>query len=337
MKNMYGDISPRTATKASKKLLSVGQPIMALQRTAMVDNQEMKSTKSITWRRYHNFPAVPQPMAEGVTPPGRRMTYSDYTATLEWFGDVVEITDTVQDTHEDPILRTAVRRCGEQAAETIEVVTFDELKAGTNVYYAGSATSRATVDAKITRGDLRKVTRGFARHRATKITEIVSPTPKISTQGVEASFFAYAHTDLDSDIRDMTGFKQVVEYGNPGQAVPGECGSVEQVRFILSSLYEPWEQSGASSTSWLSGGVEVSVAAQADVYPVIVVARDSYATVRLQGRKASTVYVLNPNIARGADPLGRQGTVGWKIPYACAILNEMWIARIEVAATADLS
>jgi len=28
------------------------------------------------------------------------------------------------------------------------------------------------------------------------------------------------------------------------------------------------------------------------------------------------------------------GDVGWKTYYACAILNEQWIARLEVAATA---
>jgi len=31
------------------------------------------------------------------------------------------------------------------------------------------------------------------------------------------------------------------------------------------------------------------------------------------------------------DPLGQSGSVGWKSWYACQILNEDWIYRVECA------
>jgi len=71
------------------------------------------------------------------------------------------------------------------------------------------------------------------------------------------------------------------------------------------------------------------------VYPLLIVARDAYAVVRLQGRQAAKVMVLNPNKPRGGDPLGQKGTVSWKTYYTAAILNEEWIARLECACTAN--
>jgi N4-gp56 family major capsid protein len=43
---------------------------------------------------------------------------------------------------------------------------------------------------------------------------------------------------------------------------------------------------------------------------------------------------LNPGTPSKSDPLGQVGFVGWKTYFAAKILNENWIARIEVGATA---
>jgi N4-gp56 family major capsid protein len=43
--------------------------------------------------------------------------------------------------------------------------------------------------------------------------------------------------------------------------------------------------------------------------------------------------VVNPKPAPG-DPLAQRGTVGWKAWQAAVILNDAWMARAEVAATA---
>ena len=334
--NTYGDLSPRVGVKAAARLLRVGQPLMVTQRFGQMDTHKQNSGKVRKWRRYHSFPVTTAPLAEGVAPAGHAITFTDYTATLQQYGDVAELTDHITDTHEDPILQVAMDRSGEQFAKVIESLTIDVLKGGTNVFYAAGVASRTLVNSPVTRGDLRKVTRGFSRALASPLTQIIGPTAKISTQGVERGYFAMGHTDLDSDIRGITGFVNVVAYGNPGQAQAGEIGSVEQVRFILTPMFEPWSAAGASGTTYLSNGSIPSGASSADVYPLLVVARDAYACVRLQGRQAVNIAVLNPT-PRGGDPLGQKGSVGWKTWFAAAILNEQWIARIECAATANPS
>ncbi len=337
MHNTYGDISPRVGVKAAARLLRVGQPLMVTQRFGQMDTHKKNTGKVRKWRRYHSFPVTTAPLAEGIAPAGHGLPFTDYTATLQQFGDVTDLTDVIADTHEDPILKVMMDRTGEQFAKVIETLTINIMKGGTNVYYAGGVASRSLVDGVITRGDLRKVVRGFDRASASKFTKIIAPSKNISTMGVEPAYWAMGHTDLDSDVRGITGFKAVVEYANPGQAQMGECGSAEQVRFVLTNMFTPWMATGASGTTYLSNGAPVTVGAAADVYPIIVVARDAYGVVRLQGHKAVHISVLNPNNPRGGDTLGQNGSVGWKTWFAGTILNEDWIARIEVAATANPS
>lgn len=333
--NRYGDISPRTAVRAAKRLLKVFQPLTHTQRFGQKDNQEGNSGLVRKWRRYHSFPAAAAPLVEGVTPPGQPITYTDFVATLQQYGDKVTLTDVVQDTHEDPVLREMTEKLGIQAAQTIELVTLEVLKAGTNVYWANAVGGRTSVAATISRGDIRRIVRTLDRAVAQPHTSIIKATPDTATEPVDAAFFAICHTDLIPDLKNCSGFTAVKNYPNPGQALPGEVGAVDRVRFIATQNMLPWLAAGASGTTMLSGGVKVSSAAAADVYPIVIFGQDAYGTVRLQGMDAAKVYVLNPGVARGGDELAQRGSVGWKMMSAAAILNQAWMVRYEVACTAD--
>lgn len=130
----YGDISPRTGGIAKTRLLKRGQHMMVVERFGQVDPQQKNKTKIAKWRRYNSLARATAPLAEGIPPAGQKLTYTDVTAALEQYGDSVEITDVIADTHEDPVLMETMDLCGEQAAETIEELRINVLKAGTNVY-----------------------------------------------------------------------------------------------------------------------------------------------------------------------------------------------------------
>lgn len=330
----YGDISPRTAAFAKKRLLIRGQHLMVTERFGQVDPQQQNKSKTAKWRRYNSLARATAPLAEGVPPTGQQLTYTDVQATLEQYGDTVKLTDVIKDTHEDPVFQETFDLCGEQAAETIEVVRIAFLKAGTNVFYGSGVASRTLVNAAPTRGDLRKIYRYFKRHKAMEISKIIRASHKISTEPVASAYFAMGHTDLDADIRGMANFVPAEQYSDSTRMIEGEIGKVDQFRFVLTALFEPWETSGASGTTFLSGGAEVSSAASCDVYPLIIVARNAYAIVPLQGYNSVTPIVVNPKPS-SSDPLGQIGWAGWKTWQAGAILNQTWVARLEVAATAS--
>ncbi len=331
----YGDISPRTAGFAAAKLLDVGQPLMITERFGQVDPQGKNKTKTRKWRRYESFPAATSPLAEGITPEAQVPTYTDVTATLEQYGATVQLTDVIVDTHEDAVLNEMMTRCGEQAAETVETIRIAILKAGTNVYYANGVASRLLVTSPATRSDFRKIKRAFKRAKAMEISSIITASARISTTPVAAAYFAMGHTDLDADLRGVTGFAPIEQYSSSEKALPGEIGKIESIRIILTSLFSPWlaAATSISSATYLTGGTSGTGAP--DVYPIIVVARDAYAIVPLQGQNAITPMVLNPGKPDKSDPLGQRGYVSWKTMQTAAILNQNWIARLEVACTTN--
>jgi len=337
MVNQFGNISPRTAGFAVARLLERGQYLLTTERFGSFDAQPQNKTKTRKWRRYESLDPATAPLAEGVSPAGKRMTFTDVTAVLQQYGDLVILTDVIQDTHEDPVLAEYMDIVGEQAAETIEIVRITTLKAGSNVFYGGGVASRAAVNSVAARGDFRLMYRAFKRNKATEISRIISPTANIATEPVMPAYFAMGHTDLDADLRGIPGFIPWQKYSQPGQALPGEIGASEQIRIILTGLFSPWLAAGTAGTTYLSGGVAVASSTAADVYPIITVGRNAYGIVPLQGKNAVTPIVLNPNNPNGADRLGQQGSVGWKTWQTVGRLNELWMARLEVAATANPS
>lgn len=333
--NDTGDLDQRTATYAAKRLLKRAQETMILERFGMKDPQAQNKGKVRTYRRYNSFPPLPAtaPLAEGQTPTAKKITYTDVSVTLETYGELVEITREVKVYHEDPVFKEVFDALGEQQAEVIELIRWNALKAGTNVFYANGASSRATVNSPAKLSDLKKISRSFRRNRAKKITRIISATPNVATEPIKAGFILIGHTDCLPDLEALDGWIPVANYSSSMKAMPNEEGSIDQFRVLLSDVFEPWEAAGASGTTYLSGRVEVSVAAQADVYPLVCLARDAYAMVPLQGLGAVTPSMLLPKKAPG-DPMGRVGSVSWEADQACVILTQSYIARLEVACSA---
>jgi N4-gp56 family major capsid protein len=330
--NKYGDISPRTAALATKRLLDRGQVGMNIERFGYFDPQPRNASDTRKWRRYLTLPRAVAPLAECITPPGKNLAFRDYSATLEEWGDIINISGKVADLHEDPVLTEAMDLAGEQASESIEYARWVQLCAGTVVYYTGSATQRSEVVAAPSIKNVRQIVRNFDRFRAKKLTKIVNGTTRVGTTPIEASFICLCHTDLKGDLRNMTGFQTVDKYGDSMNALPNEVGNAEDVRFLCSSLYDPYLASGATTSAMISNGTLGSASA-ADVYPMIFFGANAYGITPLAGKRAVEIGVINPGTKTKSDPLGRFGFVSWKTWQAFAILNDLWVARLEAAAT----
>ncbi len=322
---VYGDISPRTAAFAVAKLLKRGVPFLVIEKFGQVFVMPDKSTKVAKFRRYNALPWANVPLVEGVTPAGKKVSVTDVTATLDQYGDYTTFTDVIQDTHEDPFLSAVTEVLGEQAAQTMEKVRYDIIKAGTNVFYANGS-ARTDVNTPITLATLRKATRALKRQNAVHITSVVSSTPDFRTEPVEAAYIALVHPDVENDVRNLTGFIPTKQYGTvtPWQ---NEIGAVEDVRFLRSTIFQAFPDAGAATSTMISTTGTVS-----DVYPILMIAKDAYALVPLKGADSMSIMVVNPKPAPG-DPLGQRGTAGWKVMHTAVILNDAWMVRIEAAAT----
>lgn len=322
----YGDISPRTALHAAAEMLSHAMPVLVLSLFGQTKEMPRNSTLTISFRRAVPFSTATTPLVEGVTPSAHKMSFEDVSATLKQYGDVVEISDVVEDTHEDPVLMAAMELTGEQAGATIEELLWGIVKAGTSVFYANGA-SRSAVNTAITLNKQRACTKLLKRQKAKKITKILDSSPDYEVRAVEASYVAIGHTDCESDIRNLTGFVPTSRYGTRSLLCEQEIGAVEDVRYVLSADLDPFADAGGAKGSMVS-----TSGTSADVYPIIVVGREAYAHVPLKGMRSVTPTVVNKKPS-DSDPLAQRTKIGWKTYFAGLILNQSWMTRLEVAVT----
>lgn len=323
----YGDISPRTAAYASKDLLRRGLPLLVLEKFMQGKSLPSNSTKSMSFRRYLALALATTPLTEGVTPTSKKLTLQDVDVTLNQYGDLVEITDVIADTHEDEVLKETVGILGEQAAQTIETIRFNVLKASTSKYYANGS-ARASVNTPLTTSLQKRIIRGMKRQNAGFITTVIKSTPDFNTEAVRPCYVAVTHTDVENDIRDMTGFIDAKDYGHGTTPFEGEIGAVGNVRYIISNIFTAYASAGGTENSMVS-----TDAVSADVYPVIYMGKDAWAGVALKGKFAITPMIINPNKPSKSDPLGQRGSAAWKTFQNAIILNDAFMAVAEVGAT----
>lgn len=333
--NTSGDIGFRSTGLVKKRLLKRGNYRLVAGKFGQPFLQPKHTTLTARWRRYSNFPTADAPLQEGVTPPGRKLAKTDVTSVLQQYGDWAELTDVVFDAHEDDVPRETVNLCGDQMGETVEVVTISTLKAGSTVFYANNAASRTALNSPCLAGDFKRIERSLAKNKAEMVTSMIGASQKISTEPIDPAYIVMGHTDLKADIENLDGFTPVKNYAEMKKVHQTEVGSLGVFRFCLSPLFEPWLEAATSTsvTTYLSNGDIPSAAANPDVYPMLVVAKDSYGVVQLQGMEAVKPAVVRPKPMIG-DELGQRGFVSWKIYYTSVILNQSWLARYEVCATA---
>lgn len=325
--NIYGDISPRTAGYASAELLQRAMPYLVLEKFGQSKPLPNNKTKSVIFRRYNALDNTPNVLIEGVTPTSKSLTKTDVPCTLSQYGDIVTISDVVMDTHEDPVLNEAVQVLSEQAAQMIEKVRYNVVKGGTNVFFA-NGTVRTAVNTAITTTLQRRVVRALKRQNARKLTQVVRSTPNYGTENINAAYIGLVHPDMEPDIRGMSGYVPPEKYGtiSPWE---NELGKVEEVRYLSSTIFEAFLDAGGAA-----GGTFLSNAGtNCDIYPVLYIARDAYGIVPLKGQASITPMVVNPKPS-DSDPLAQRGHCGWKSMQTAIILQDLWMARLEVACSA---
>lgn len=323
----YGDISQRTAAWAATEMLAHAEPILVLSKFGQNKPLPKNKADTVKFRRPVPFATAETPLTEGVTPTAQQMAYEDVTVQLKQYGAVIEVTDKIADLAEDPVLKDSSMLAGEQAAETVEMLTWGVIKAGTNVAYS-NGTARNQVNTAIELNDIRSAVRDLKAQRGKAMTMMLAGSPNYATQPVEGGYIAFAHTDVEADLRNIAGFIPVAEYGSRQPLCPEEIGTIENVRFILSPLLAPFADSGSGTLNGM-----VTSGTNVDVYPVIFIAKEAFGIVPLKGANSIKPTVINPDTATKSDPLGQRGYVGWKTWFAAVRLNEAWMKRVEVGVT----
>ena len=320
-------ISQRTNVYAERQMLRHAAPITVLDKFGLTKRMPKNKSTVIKFRRPKVFSAATTPLVEGVTPQSTAFEYEDVSGTLRQYGQVVTVTDVIEDTHEDPVLQDATMQAGENIARTSEALSWGVLRGGTNVFYANGSV-RTAVNTTISLNKQRAVTRALKAQKAMKVRSMLSGSEDYNTTPIEAAYVAVGHTDLESDIRGLAGFVPTAEYGSRQPICEEEIGSVEDVRYVLSPDLDPYLDAGGTPGAMKSNG-----GSAADVYPILFFGKEAYGSVALRGQGAISPTIIPVGTKTKDDPLGQRGYVGWKMWYLCMILNQGWMARLEVAVT----
>lgn len=297
-------LTPENKTFYIRTLLERLLPDLFLYNDAMKKKLPKNQGKTVNWRKFNSLPPVTVPLTEGKTPDGRNLDVTQIEAILKQYGDYVVTSDELQMTGIDPVVTEASELCGEQAALSVEVALANKLFAGTNVMFAGGKESREALVAGdvITAEYVKKARRQLKKKNARKFSD--------------GYYHAIIDPDMTYDLTNDPAWQDVAKYAKPEQMLKGEIGKMHGFRFMEGTAIEPVSGTGI------------------EVHRALFYGKDSYGAVDLEkGGGKPDIIIKQLGSAGTDDPLNQRGSVGWKLPFTCEILQPDALISFECAVT----
>ena len=222
---------------------------------------------------------------------------SQVTVTLQEYGSAVTTTKKLNLTSFNDVDAALADIIAYNAADSIDKVVASVLTAGTNVIYAGTATSTNTITSSMTLSvaDIREAVVQLRTNKA---------LPRIGEL-----YAAYVHPRQSADLRAEAGtggFQELTKYVDRTPFVAGAVGVLEG-SFVVETPRVPYAAN--------SGSV--------NVYKAFVAGREALAEAMAQ----DITTVIGPEI----DALRRFRTIGWYYFGGFNRLREAALYRIESA------
>lgn len=321
------EISSALTEFYNRQLLERAMPFMNHDLFGQIRPLPQKNSKIAKFRRYESLSTATTPLTEGVPPSSTDPSYTDVTATIATYGSYIEYSDDVDLTNPDPLLTEFGELLGDQSGETIDILRRDVLVTGTNVAYQ-TGSSRGAQNAVLTVATLRSILRTMERNKVRYISSVLSGSPNVGSDAIPMSFVAIIHPDTALDVRQMSGFIGIEDYGQMKQIHESEIGALPSVRirFLINSNAKKWTGAGQGSTTM------VNTSSIADVYGTLIFGMNAFGIIPLRGA-ALTTHLKARGTGGTSDPLDQVGTIGWKAKTTTKILNDNFMVRVEHCAT----
>lgn len=259
---------------------------------------------TLAWTRCNKLTVTPTnaTLTEWVTPDDVAINFTTISLTANQYGMYAIISDILEDVSPVPMVANAAKVIWANMARIIDEVIQGVLALGTNVIFAGSATTRATIAATdlLTTTDLAKANAFLS----TKAAPVFGD-----------GYIAVMHPNVLFDLQTGTAtgaFLDLSKYTESGRAliVNGEVGKIFNVRVVTSSYIQTF-----SST--------------VTVYPTYVMWKGAYWVADLQGLRS---YMVGDGASK-SDPLAQRRYVWAKVAFNAIILQQDALVRIESASS----
>jgi N4-gp56 family major capsid protein len=261
--------------------------------------------KTVVWNRITNPSAKTTALTEGTDPTPTGLSATLVSASLSQYGNYEQVTDILELTAVDTLIKEVIDVLAYEAALTIDTVIGNDFitnSAGTVQYASGVTARNSLVPTNIVQvADIRKAKRQLARFSAKPHTL--------------QRYVAVAHPDVIYDLEGDTNWVNAHTYTEKGitQVYNGEAGEIYGTRWIEYDNASVLTNSGSAGT---------------EVYVTFIMAKGFFGVSKLQNLET---YVDSPS-PRSA--LRLYSDIGWKASFAVKNLNDSFAIRLESGATA---
>ena len=226
-------LSAEMKTFYDKTLIELAGPNLVFDQFAQKRPIPKGGGKTIEFRKFNSLPKALKPITEGVTPTGSSLTVVPVTATVDQYGDYVELTDMLEMTSVDPIVVEATKQLADQAGRTIDTVVRNQIMGGTNVNYCPIVAADGTETEVTSRYDLTPA----AKLRVKDVFKASAQLKAMNAPTIDGSYVAVIHPYVAYDLmQDAKGqWLDIQKYTDPKGILNGEIGTLGGVRFVQSS------------------------------------------------------------------------------------------------------
>ena len=328
-----------------KRLLQNAEPKLVHDQFADKYPIPANNGKTIKLRRYSALPKALVALTEGVTPPGNTLNVNEIGATVDQYGDFIQMADMLLMTAIDNNLVQATKLLGSQAGRTLDTVTREVLAGAAPVRYAPKING-STVTPVASRADLdasAKITPDLVFKAAADLNAMNADT-------IGDSFVAIIHPYAAYDLMRNDEWISVHQYARPDNIYKGEIGMLGNVRFIESSeakIFGPGVIAGGLErltvkTNASSAATEIYVtekigdgSAQSSLsIPVYIngVANTVTAIAAYHNTNGTklTISALSANVSAGAVICGRGAGKDGSAVFSTVVLGAHAYATTEV-------
>lgn len=302
-------LAPEIRESYDKTMLYVARPLLVHAQHARKFTVPKGEGSYINVRRKSLLPPATTPLTEGVTPTGQPMTVTNVRFGFSQYGNWVGFSDLVTTTSIDPLLSENAEILGQNAGNTMDIITREAMNVGSNVRFANGRTSRSTVQTGdvITDIEIKKLRRQLKRQNVLPINI-----------GGKSAYVAIVHPDTYLDLQNTEAYLKAGEYSDPERIYDGQVTMLYGILFVESTNAKVFTGAGASGI---------------DVYSTVCYGQEAVGTVDLATMGLQTIYKALGS-AGTDDPLDQRQTQAWKATYGAQILNDLFIVRLEHAVSA---
>jgi N4-gp56 family major capsid protein len=320
-------LPPAVVSNLQRLLLFRAAPLQLYSQIGYRKTMPRNAGHTVVFRRFNGLPLALAPLVEGIHGAGQVLTKADVSSKIQQYGDYVTLTDYGRAVVEHDLLKEAADILGEQAGQTMDALIRDVAAAGTNVFYGGGVTLRAqltTTTHKVDKTMLDRVVRSLDTNNARRFKEMVRPSTKVETKPIRPAYVGICHPDVRFTLQELQGFISIEKYASTDERLLGEFGAYNDIRFCVSSQAKVYRGGGGVAT----GDVKATEGA-ADVGVLNVFAEQAIGIVPLERGNLENI-VKQLGSAGTADPMNQLSTSAWKHSGTRLILNDNFMARLEV-------